>query len=359
MSLRIAIAAGGTAGHIMPALALAEELRSRGNEVSFIGVGGRAGSGIPAQHGYAEDHVPLRGFDRRLSLRNVGAVVQAALAVPRMMGVLRRRKVDVVVGGGGYMAGPAAIAGRLTRRRVVLMEADSRLGLANRLGAPFARRVALAFPIAGRTGRKYVVTGRPVSRVVRDATRAEGRRTLGLDPTGTCVLVAGGSQGAQSINEAALGAFCPNPPFDVVHVAGARNEAAVRAQVDSTGCGPRYHVFGFLSDFPAAVAAADLVISRSGGSVFELAAIGRPSILVPYPHATADHQTGNAQWLADAGAAIVLRDDECTADRLKEIVGALLIDRHRLEAMGEAARRAARPDAAERIADMVEAAARR
>ena len=320
----------------MPALALAEELRSRGNEVSFIGVGGRAGSGIPAQHGYAEDHVPLRGFDRRLSLRNVGAVVQAALAVPRMMGVLRRRKVDVVVGGGGYMAGPAAIAGRFTRRRVVLMEADSRLGLANRLAVPFARRVALAFPIAGRTGRKYVVTGRPVSRVVRDATRAEGRRTLGLDPTGTCVLVAGGSQGAQSINE-----------------------AAVRAQVDSAGCGPRYHVFGFLSDFPAALAAADLVISRSGGSVFELAAIGRPSILVPYPHATADHQTGNAQWLADAGAAIVLRDDECTADRLKEIVGALLIDRHRLEAMGEAARRAARPDAAERIADMVEAAARR
>jgi UDP-N-acetylglucosamine--N-acetylmuramyl-(pentapeptide) pyrophosphoryl-undecaprenol N-acetylglucosamine transferase len=142
-------------------------------------------------------------------------------------------------------------------------------------------------------------------------------------------------------------------------VAGARNEAAVRAHVDSAGCGPRYHVFGFLSDFPAAVAAADLVISRSGGSVFELAAIGRPSILVPYPHATADHQTGNAQWLADAGAAIVLRDDECTADRLKEIVGALLIDRHRLEAMGEAARHAARPDAAERIADMVEAAARR
>ena len=195
--------------------------------------------------------------------------------------------------------------------------------------------------------------------LVRDATRAEGRRTLGLDPTGTCVLVAGGSQGAQSINEAALGAFCPNPPFDVVHVAGERNEAAVRAHVDSAGCGPRYHVFGFLSDFPAALAAADLVISRSGGSVFELAAIGRPSILVPYPHATADHQTGNAQWLADAGAAIVLRDDECTADRLKEIVGALLIDRHRLEAMGEAARHAARPDAAERIADMVEAAARR
>ncbi len=353
------IAAGGTAGHIMPALALAEELRDRGHEVSFVGVGGRAGSGIPAQHGYPEDHVPLRGFDRRFSLRNLRTAFQAAMAVPRMMGVLRRRHADVVVGGGGYMAGPAAIAGRFTRRRVVLMEADSRFGLANRLAAPFAKRVALAFPIAGRTRRKYVVTGRPVGREVREATRAEGRRRLGLDPTGTCVLVAGGSQGAQSINDAALGAFCPNPPFDVVHVAGARNEDEVRARVAEGGCGPRYHVFGFLDDYPAAVAAADLVISRSGGSVFELAAIGRPAILVPYPHATADHQTGNAKWLSNTGAAILLPDDECTADRLKELVGALLVDRHRLEAMGEAARPAARPDAAERIADLVEQAARR
>jgi UDP-N-acetylglucosamine--N-acetylmuramyl-(pentapeptide) pyrophosphoryl-undecaprenol N-acetylglucosamine transferase len=343
----------------MPALALAEELRARGHEVSFVGVGGRAGSGIPASHGYPEDHVPLRGLDRRLSLRNLWAVVLAALAVPRMMRVLRRRRAQVVVGGGGYMAGPAAIAGRLTRRRVVLMEADSRMGLANRLAAPFARRVALAFPVAGRRSRKYVVTGRPVSRAVRDATREEGRRRLALDPSGTCVLVAGGSQGAQSINDAALEAFCPNPPFQVLHVAGARNEDDVRARVQAQGCGPRYHVHGFLDDFPQAIAAADLVISRSGGSVFELAAVGRPSILVPYPHATADHQTGNARWLSEAGAAIMITDDDCTGDRLRELVGALLAEPERLEVMGQAARAAARPDAAERIADMVESVARR
>lgn len=353
------IAAGGTAGHIMPALALAEELRDRGHEVSFVGVGGRAGSGIPERNGYPEDHVPLRGFERRLSIRNLWRAVLAVLAVPRMMGVLRRRKADVVVGGGGYMAGPAAIAGRLTRRRVVLMEADSRLGLANRLAAPFAKRVALAFPVAGRRGRKYMVTGRPVSRAVREATREGGRLKLGIDPSGTCVLIAGGSQGAQSINDAAIEAFCPTPPFQVVHVAGERNEADVRARVDAGGCGPRYHVYGFLDDFPQAIAAADLVISRSGGSVFELAAVGRPAILIPYPHATADHQTGNARWLSEAGAAIILTDEECTGDRLRELVGALLAEPGRLEVMGDAARAAARPDAAERIADMVEAVARR
>ncbi len=353
------IAAGGTAGHIMPALALAEELRDRGIEVSFVGVGGRAGSGIPERNGYPEDHVPLRGIERRLTVRNLWALVLAALAVPRMMGVLRRRRADVVVGGGGYMAGPAAIAGRLTRRRVVLMEADSRLGLANRLAAPFAKRVALAFPVAGRRRRKYVVTGRPVSRAVREATKAEGRRRLGIDPTATCVLVAGGSQGARSINDAAIGAFCPNPPFQVVHVAGDRNADEVRERVRAGGCGPRYHVHGFLDDFPQAIAAADLVISRSGGSVFELAAVGRPAILVPYPHATADHQTGNARWLSEAGAAIMITDDECTPARIREIVGALLAEPERLTVMGKAARAAARPDAAERIADLVEGVARR
>jgi len=355
----VVIAAGGTAGHIMPALALAEELRARGMEVSFVGVGGRAGSGIPERHGYPGDHVPLRGFDRRVSLRNLWSVVLAALAVPRMMRVLRRRRADVVVGGGGYMAGPAAIAGRLTRRRVVLMEADSRLGLANRLAAPFAKRVALAFPVAGRRGRKYVVTGRPVGRAVREATREEGRRRLGIDPSGTCILVAGGSQGAQSINDAAIGAFCPTPPFQVVHVAGERNADEVRGRVEDAGCGPRYHVHGFLDDFPQAIAAADLVISRSGGSVFELAAVGRPAILVPYPHATADHQTGNARWLAEAGAALMIADDQLSADRLREVVGALLAEPERLAVMAAAARAAGRPDAAERIADIVEAVARR
>lgn len=351
------IAAGGTAGHIMPALALAEELRDRGIAVGFVGVGGRAGSGIPERNGYPEDHVPLRGFERRLSVRTISALVLAVLAVPRMMLVIRRRRADVIVGGGGYMAGPAAIAGWLMRRRVVLMEADSHLGLANRLAAPFARRVALAFPVAGRHGHKYVVTGRPVGRAVRDATRAEGRRRLGIDPTATCVLVAGGSQGARSINDAAVDAFCPDPLFEVVHVAGDRDADRVRARVESSGGGPRYRVLGFLDDFPSAIAAADLVVCRSGGSVFELAALGRPAILVPYPHATADHQTGNARWLCEAGAAILIPDAEITGPVLRDAVVALLADPDRREMMGAAARAVARPDAAERIADLVMEAA--
>ncbi|MCU0308696.1 MAG: UDP-N-acetylglucosamine--N-acetylmuramyl-(pentapeptide) pyrophosphoryl-undecaprenol N-acetylglucosamine transferase [Thermoleophilia bacterium] len=337
----------------MPALALAEALRGRGAEVSFVGVPARVGSDLVEAAGYPEDRVALRGLERRITPRNLLALWQAAVAVPRMIAILRRREAAVVVGAGGYVAGPAAIAGWITRRPVLLMEADSRLGVANRLAAPLARRVALAFPLPGRGGRRYVVTGRPVSAAVRRATRTAGRRAFGVGPDETCVLVAGGSQGARSLNVAAVDAFGDGPPFALIHVAGPRQVDEVRGMLGGRDPGPRYRLVGYLDNFPEAVAAADLVVSRSGGTVFELAAIGRASVLVPYPHATGDHQTTNARWLAEAGAAVLLPDEECSGRHLRELVGALLADRRRLEHMGEAARAVGRPDAADHIAGMV------
>lgn len=176
---------------------------------------------------------------------------------------------------------------------------------------------------------------------------------FGIDPNATVVVVVGGSQGARSINRAAVEAFGPEPPFVVIHVAGPRQLDQTRSLFGDTGPGPNYRLEGFLNELPEAIAAADLVVSRSGGSVFELAALGRPSILVPYPHATADHQTTNANWLVSAGAAVMLPDAECTGARLRELVGALLLDRRRLDAMAEAARAVGRPEAADRIATLV------
>jgi UDP-N-acetylglucosamine--N-acetylmuramyl-(pentapeptide) pyrophosphoryl-undecaprenol N-acetylglucosamine transferase len=343
----------------MPALAVAEALRERGAEVTFTVAKGAGGRGLAEREGYEEDTLPLRGFDRRPSFRNLRTLWQTALAVPRALAILRRRKPEVVVGAGGYLAGPMAIAAWLSRRPVVLMEADSRLGAANRLAAPFAKRVTLAFPLAGRGSKRYVVTGRPVRKSVRDATRVSGRSALGIPSEETAVLVFGGSQGARTLNDAAVDAFGPEPPFLLIHVAGERNLDEVRGRLGHEGGDSRYRLEGFTHDLPDALAAADLVVARSGGSVFEIAAMGRPSILVPYPHATADHQTVNAQWMAEAGAALVLPDDECNGPRLREVVGALLADRGRLEAMGAAASAISRPDAAERIADEVEGAARR
>jgi UDP-N-acetylglucosamine--N-acetylmuramyl-(pentapeptide) pyrophosphoryl-undecaprenol N-acetylglucosamine transferase len=154
-------------------------------------------------------------------------------------------------------------------------------------------------------------------------------------------------------------AFGSDPPVDVIHVAGPGLLDETRRLLDGGDPGGAYRLVGWLDDMPGAIAAADLVISRSGGSVFELAAIGRPSILVPYPHATADHQAKNARWLAEAGAAVVLPDDECTGEHLRGLVGALLSDRHRLGAMAEAARAAGRPEAADRVAEEALAIARR
>jgi UDP-N-acetylglucosamine--N-acetylmuramyl-(pentapeptide) pyrophosphoryl-undecaprenol N-acetylglucosamine transferase len=346
----VVIAAGGTAGHVKPALATADALRAEGASVSFIGTGRGSGAGLVAAAGLEEDVVPMRGLERRLTPKNLVALGLAGLAVPRAMAALRRRRADVVIGGGGYVAGPVALAAWLLRIPLLLTEADSHLGMANRLATPFARRVALAFPIAGRTGHKYVVTGRPVGADVRGATRAAGRAALGIADDALCVLVAGGSQGARTINRAVAEAFGDGPPFELIHLAGAGQVDDVRALLADRSSGPRYHLLGYLDNFHDAVAAADLVISRAGGSVFELAAIGRPAILVPYPYATADHQTKNAQWLVDAGAAVLVPDAECTARRLAALVTELLADPGRRDAMAQAARTVARPDAAQVIA---------
>ena len=341
----------------MPALAVADALRARGAEVSFIGVSGTGASGVVRGAGYHEDSIPLRGLARRFTLRNLWALALAAAATPRAAGLIARRRASVVVGGGGYVAGPVALGARLTGRPLLLMEADSHLGMANRLVAPLARRVTLAFPLAGRSGKRYLVTGRPVGRDVVQATKTTGRRAFGIVPSATVILVVGGSQGARTLNLAAIGAFGDDPPVEIIHVAGPRQLEETRALLGDRG-GDRYRLVGWLDNLPEAVAAADLVVSRSGGSVFELAAIGRPSILVPYPHATADHQAKNARWLAEAGAAIVVPDADLTAETLRGLVGALLSDRRRLEAMSEAARAVGRPDAADRVADEVLAMAR-
>jgi UDP-N-acetylglucosamine--N-acetylmuramyl-(pentapeptide) pyrophosphoryl-undecaprenol N-acetylglucosamine transferase len=236
----------------------------------------------------------------------------------------------------------------ITRRvPLVLTEADSHLGLANRALAPFARRVCLAFPIEGRDGPRYRVTGRPVPPPADDRGRA--RKRFGIGPDETCVLVFGGSLGARSINRAAVEAFA-GAQFRVLHAAGERDLPELQSP------GPHYDLRGFVSDFDEALLASDLVVARSGGSVFEIAAHGRPAILIPYPFATADHQTANARFMERAGAAVVIPDSELTPARLAQEVGALLADRPRLAEMARSASAVARPEAAAEIAAEVLAA---
>jgi UDP-N-acetylglucosamine--N-acetylmuramyl-(pentapeptide) pyrophosphoryl-undecaprenol N-acetylglucosamine transferase len=342
------IGAGGTAGHVVPALAVADALRAEGAEVTFVG-GERAELELVPKAGYELRTLRMAPLHRGAPLRAARAAVVDARAVAQARRLLGQLRPAAVLGAGGYVAGPVGLAALTRRVPLVLMEADSHLGLTNRLLAPFAARVCIAFPLPGREGRRYRITGRPVPTPATDGARARQRFGIGLEDT--CVLIFGGSQGASSINHASVEAFA-GARFRVLHAAGERDLPELSAP------GPHYDLRGFISDFGEALIASDLVVARSGGSLFEIAAHGRPAVLIPYPFATADHQTANARYMERAGAAVVIPDHELTPARLAQEVGGLLADRGRLAAMARASAAMAKPEAARDIAHEVLAAAR-
>jgi UDP-N-acetylglucosamine--N-acetylmuramyl-(pentapeptide) pyrophosphoryl-undecaprenol N-acetylglucosamine transferase len=333
----------------VPALAVADALRASGAEVEFVG-GERAEAQLVPAAGYPFHAIQVTGIDRRNPVKTARAVVLAALALPKALALLRHLRPDVVIGGGGYVAGPVGLGAALLRIPLVLTEADSHLGMANRLLAPAARRVFLSFPLAGRRGAKYVVSGRALPPGTGKADRAAARARFGIPEDAECLLVFGGSLGARTLNQAAIEAFGAAAPCTVLHASGRRDYDALRAKLDELGSPPHYHLHPYIEPFADALAAADLAAARAGGSVLELAAAGLPSVLVPYPHASADHQTGNARWMEQEGAAVVVPDAELDGPRLAREVAALLGSPARLRAMAAAAQRVARPDAAETIA---------
>jgi UDP-N-acetylglucosamine--N-acetylmuramyl-(pentapeptide) pyrophosphoryl-undecaprenol N-acetylglucosamine transferase len=337
------VAAGGTGGHVLPSLAVAEALSAHGVRVTFAGSPDRIEARLVPEAGYPFDAFRVSGLPRRPGLALVRALWRAAGAPGECSRILAHRRPDVVLGGGGHVAGPMVLAAALRRIPAVLLEADAHFGLANRLAAPFARRVFLAFPVAGRSGRKYRVTGRPIPARSRPVARADARRLFELPLDGTILLVFGGSQGAESLNRLAVEAFGAEGPA-VLHLSGERDYERLRGSVSRSG----YRLLPYTDHFGAALAASDLVLARAGGSVWELAAAGRPAVLVPYPFATADHQTKNARYFVTTGGAILVEEAELS--RVPGLLLSLLADEARLRAMGEAMLAAARPDAAEEIA---------
>jgi UDP-N-acetylglucosamine--N-acetylmuramyl-(pentapeptide) pyrophosphoryl-undecaprenol N-acetylglucosamine transferase len=294
--------------------------------------------------------VRIEGFPRRPGVALARALGRAALAVPHYVRILRRRRPDVVLGAGGYVGGPAVLAAGALRIPAALSEADAHLGLANRLASPFARRVFLAFPIEGLNGGKYRVVGRPIPTRSGTVPREEARRRFELPLEGPVLLVFGGSQGARVLNEAVVEAFAEQGPA-LLHLAGERDYPDLAPHVHR----PDYRLLAFTDDFGAALSAADLVLARAGGSVWEVAAAGKPALLVPYPHATADHQTKNAHYFGEGGGAVVVPEGELDLPRQ---VLELLDDPARLGKMGEAMRKLARLDAADVIAEELIALAR-
>jgi UDP-N-acetylglucosamine--N-acetylmuramyl-(pentapeptide) pyrophosphoryl-undecaprenol N-acetylglucosamine transferase len=350
--LKCVIGAGGTAGHVRPALAVAEVLRERGVRVTFAGSAHRIEARLVPEAGFELDTFPVSGLPRRPGLAQVRAAASAAAAPLAALRILGRRKPHVVLGAGGYVAGPLVLAAWLRRIPALLTEADAHLGLANRLAAPFATDVLLAYEISGRTGGKYSVVGRPIPAAHRGASRAEGRARFGLPADGDVVAVFGALAGARSLNELAVDTFGERGPA-VLHISGERDYASLRSRVSR----PDYVLLPQTDHFGDALAAADLAISRAGGTVWELAAAGTPAILVPYPHATADHQTLNARFFERGGGAVVVAEEELA--RVPALVDGLLADPGRLDGMRAAMLALARPDAATAVAEAVMRRARR
>jgi UDP-N-acetylglucosamine--N-acetylmuramyl-(pentapeptide) pyrophosphoryl-undecaprenol N-acetylglucosamine transferase len=312
--------------------------------VSFAGSPDRVEARLVPDAGYDFDPFDSAGLPRRPGIALARALVTAARAPGACLQILRRRRPDVVLGGGGYVSGPMVLAAALQRTTTAVLEADAHLGLANRLSAPFAERVFLALPVDGRDGAKYRVTGRPVPARSRTSPRAEARRVFELPRDGPVLLVLGGSQGARRLNELAVETWADDGPT-VLHLCGERDHESLRGRVAR----PDYRLLPFTDRIGAAYGAADVALARAGGSVWELAAAGLPAVLVPYPHATADHQAKNARHFEAAGGAVVVSEEEL--GRVPALVDELLGDALQRERMRLAMLAAARPQAAEEIAE--------
>jgi UDP-N-acetylglucosamine--N-acetylmuramyl-(pentapeptide) pyrophosphoryl-undecaprenol N-acetylglucosamine transferase len=312
--------------------------------VTFAGSPDRVEARLVPEAGYEFDTFEIAGFPRRPSLALLRSLVTAGRAPRACAAILKRRRPHVVLGGGGYVAGPMVYAAWRRKLPAALTEADAHLGLANRLAAPFARRVFLAYGIAGRDGSKYRVTGRPVPAAHLGVSQAEGRRLLGLTGDAPVLAFFGALAGARSLNEFAVETYGDVGPT-VLHVSGERDFEGLRPRVHRDD----YLLVASTNDFGAALAAPDLAISRAGGTVWELAAAGTPAILVPYPHATADHQTQNARFFERGGGAVVVLEADLA--RVPALVDELLADRARLESMRAAMLSMARPQAADEIAE--------
>lgn len=340
--------AGGTGGHIYPALAVAEHLRARGVAVCWLGSREGLENRLVPKAGYPLATVAVSGLRGHGFADWLMAPFKLSVALAQCVWLLVKLRPAVVLGLGGFASGPGGVAAWLLRRPLVIHEQNARPGLTNRILARLAARVLAAFPGTFPVSARAVFTGNPIRPEI--ARLAHERREVRRDSLR--VLVFGGSRGAHALNKtvpSALAKLSGQVLLEVRHQTGPQDEQAVaRAYRDA---GIDAEVCAYIDDMPACYQAADLAICRAGAiTVAELAAAGLPAVLVPYPHHADDHQTANARYLSDAGAAILIPQHELSADRLAQVVGELARDSARLGLMADAARRLAVPEATARVA---------
>lgn len=349
MNRVVAIAAAGTGGHIFPALAVADVMREAGHEVLFFG-GDRLEASVVPEAGYRLISVPTKGLSKNVSA-NLGALRDVGKAFQELSRVMRAEKVEAVLAMGGYITGAAALAAKWRRVPLVLHEQNATAGIANRLAAPLARRILVAFPSATEQLGRGQVVGNPLRRaVLTEVDRLTAIARYGISEGRLVVGVTGGSQGADIINRAIeeLIVAWSGEPIAVVHIAGSN----LKAVPVSDNPLVEHSVIPYESDMAHFYAAVDLAICRAGAlTVSELAATSTAAILIPYSFGSASHQAHNAGVLVDAGAALAL--DQNHLDRLPKMVADLMTDSDSLSRMSRAAGSLAVRDAAEQVAHVV------
>jgi len=362
--LRVLIAGGGTGGHLFPGVALAEEVRARGGEVLFVGTARGIEARVLPEQGYALRMIDATGIKGR----GLKGLLAGLLRLPRAwwqsLQIVREFRPDVVVGVGGYASGPVVATAAMLLRPTAILEQNSIPGITNRILSRVVKRVFCTFPDRGRffPPRKVVLTGNPIRRPILAALQAAGEGSEARAQTrAPRLFVFGGSQGARAINDMIVAAtpalLTALPGLEIWHQTGKGDAARIEAAYAGLGlAAPRVRVAEFLTDMATPYAWCDLVLCRAGAtSLAELAAAGRPAVLVPFPHATDNHQEHNARALVEAQGAMLLREGEWSAASLATAIGELLADPARLAAMRTAMLAAARPAAAGTIYEQLAA----
>ncbi len=360
--LAVVFAGGGTGGHLYPALSIAEAVRRRrpDTDILFIGTQGKIEARVVPEHGFAFRSIDVSGFARKLSVDTLAFPVRVVTAVGQSLAILRSFRPDVVAGTGGYVCGPPLAAGMLLGIPTLIQEQNGYPGVTTRLLARRATEVHLTFESSRRYLRRtdnVHITGNPTRAAIGSVTRAAGAASFGLDPSRTTVLVVGGSQGAAALNrvmQQSIGMITAGGA-QVLWGCGARDVDACQHAVDvlpGAEAG-RVRVLPYIEHMEHAYAVCDLAVSRSGASTLaEMTRVGVPSVLVPYPHAAADHQTANARVMAEAGASVLIPEARAEGELMATVME-LLRDPGRREAMSARARDLGRPDAANVLADAV------
>ena len=357
--MKVILSGGGTGGHIYPALTIADQIKklAPSAEIIFIGTEHGLEKDIVPRYGYPLKFIEVAGFRRSLSLDTLRSAVKLFQGLHDAYSIIKQEKPDLVIGTGGYVCGPVVLMAALKGIPTCIQEQNAMPGVTNKILAHYVKKIFLGYKEAekyfsGKTAK--VFTGNPIRTEILSYTKA-AIKELGLDKDKKTVLVSGGSRGARSINNAMLeaeAALAGRHDVQVLHVTGDVNYEEYLQKMQKQGIeGDNIIVKPYLHNMPAALAAADMAVFRAGAiGLAELMAKGIPSVLVPYPYATANHQEFNARAVEACGAAKVVLDKELTGENLLEIIEHLLVHNEELKKMQQAAKGLGRPQAAETIA---------